>query len=195
MNQASPKWSFRIGRIFLQASATFFVLFLLLVVSINVGLEVVLGIYEAAFHLALGFVFLLIGKESAFPADGSGWPDLLVLSLLAFGLAPVIGKRLASRGSGACTSRHLQALALVVLALLVASLVIGGIWRNLKVLAKDRVFVDRNGIDGYDNLLVAAELQKALQEVSKSRKQFPDSLGDLQVELSEDWIAAVYRDP
>jgi hypothetical protein len=184
-----------VGEFFLRALAALFGLFIVLVVCISVGLEIVQGIYEAAFHLALGFVFFLMGEEPAFPADGSVWPTLLVLSLLAFGLAPVLGKRLASRGSGPCTSRHFQALALVVLALLVASLVIGGILRNLKVLAGDPVFADANGIEGYENMLVAAELQKALQEVSKSRKQFPDSLGDLQSGLSKDWIAATYRDP
>jgi hypothetical protein len=83
----------------------------------------------------------------------------------------------------------------VVLALLVSSLVVGGIWRNLKVLAADPVFAEANGIEGYENMLVATELQKALQEVSKRRKQFPDSLGDLQSGLNKDWIAATYRDP
>ena len=195
MNQAPPRWWSRIGRIFLRALATLFVLFLLLAVSINVGLEVVTGIYEAAFHLALGFVFFVMDEASAMLADGSVWLALLLLPFLAFGLAHMLGKRLASRGSGPCTPRHFQALALVMLALLVTPLVIGGIWRNLKVFADDPVFANANGIEGYENMLVATELQKALQEVSRSRKQFPDSLGDLQTGLNKDWIAATYRDP
>jgi hypothetical protein len=195
MNQAPSGWSFRIGRIFLRALATLFVLFIVLVVSINVGLEVVMGIYEAAFHLALGFVFFLKGEASALLADRGAWLALFFLPVLAFCSARVLGKRLASRCSEPCSSRHFRALALVMLALLAAPLVIGGSLRALKGLAGDPVFADANGVEGYENMLVAAELQKALQQASRHQKQFPDSLRNIQAELNKDWIAAMYRDP
>lgn len=175
--------------------ALFIVFFLVPVISINVGLEVVLGFYEAVFHLALGFIFFLVGEIPAFFTDRGVWLPLLLLPLLAAVVARLLGKRLVSQAGVPRTSRHFQALALVILALLMAPLLIGGIWRTLKGLAVDPVFADANSMEGYENMLVAAELQKALQEVSKSQKQFPDSLGDLQAQLSEDWIAATYRDP
>ena len=194
MSHVPPEWSFRIGRIFLRALATLFVLFIVLVVSINVGLEVVLRIYEAAFHLALGFIFFLRGEMSAFLTDRGVWLALLLLPSLAFCSARVLGKRLASRGSRSCSSRHFQALALVMLALLAAPLVVGGILKALKDLAVNPVFANSNGVEGHENMLVAAELQRALRQVSGSRRHFPDSLGDLETQLNTGWIAAAYRD-
>ncbi|MCW1912574.1 hypothetical protein OJ996_03245 [Luteolibacter sp. GHJ8] len=164
-------------------------------ISLAVGLEVVMGIYEAAFHLALGFIFFLVQEGPPFLANRGVWLALLFLPLLAFGAARVLGGRRAGRGAGTCTSRHLQALATILLALFVASLVISGAFGALKELTRHRVFASANGIEGYENRLIASELQKALQEVSETRDHFPDSLAELEAGLSKDWISATYRDP
>lgn len=176
MNESPTWWLPRFWRILQWLLAFLFGSFILLVICINVGLEIACGIYKAAFHLVLGFGFVPFRSFSGSITGVRFWGELAALLLLAILSSWALRKWWIRRHACPWTIRQGLALTLLLLLLFAASFVVGGGFRQARVLSQAQWTTTNYATHQASVQMMMGELRSEFWTIAREGKRFPDSL-------------------